>query len=49
LPGGLVFGVKKGDGFAFVFGAETDLFAGRRFLAVENARPPEQDESLFHN
>ena len=49
LPGRLVLGVKEGDGFALVFGAETGLFAGRRFLAIENARSPEQDESLFHN
>jgi hypothetical protein len=32
-----------------VFGAETGLFASRRFLGVEHARSPEQDESLFHN
>ena len=48
LPGGLVLGVQEGDGFALVFCAETGLFAGRCFLAVENARSPEQDESLFH-
>jgi len=48
LPRGLVFGVQEGDGFALVFGAQAGLFASRRFFAVENARPPEQDESLFH-
>jgi hypothetical protein len=48
LPGGRVLGVYEGDGLGLVFGAETGLFAGGRILAVENARPPEQDESLFH-
>jgi hypothetical protein len=49
LPGCLVLGAKEGEGFVFVFGAQTLLFAGRRFLGIENARPPKQDESWFHN
>jgi len=32
----LVF--QEGDGFGLIFGAETGLFASRRFLAVENTR-----------
>jgi hypothetical protein len=48
LPGGLVFCIQEGDGFAFVFCAEAGLSAGRSFLAIENTRSPEQDESLFH-
>ena len=35
-------------GFALIFGAQTGLSAGRRFLGVENARSSEQDESRFH-
>ena len=31
-------GNKEGDGFALVLGAQTDLFAGGGFLAIENAR-----------
>jgi hypothetical protein len=48
LPGGFVLGVKESDGFALIFGAQTGLSAGRRFLGVENARPPEQNESRLH-
>jgi hypothetical protein len=49
LARGLVLGVQEGDGLGLVFGSQTGLFAGGRILAVEDARSPEQDESLFHN
>jgi hypothetical protein len=49
LARGLVLGVLEGDGLGLVFGSQTGLFAGGRILAVEDARSPEQDESLFHN
>ena len=49
LPVGFVSGMKEREGFGLVLRAQTDLFPGRRVLAVINTRSPEEDESLFHN
>jgi len=41
--------MKERERLAFVLRAKAVLLARNRVLAVENARSPEQDESLFHN
>lgn len=46
LAVGLVPGVKERQRFGFVFGAETDLFAGGGVFAVEHARAAKQNKPL---
>jgi hypothetical protein len=41
--------VKKGKGFALVFGSQADLLAGGGVLGVVNRAAPKQDELPFHN
>jgi len=48
LAVGFVLGMQQREGFAFVFGPQAGLFAGRRVFAVVNLATPEEDESLFH-
>jgi hypothetical protein len=49
LPVGFVLGMKDGQGFGLVLGAQAVLFARHGVLGIKNSGSPEQDESRFHN